>query len=125
MNSIIIDFGGQERGFKFGTWVIGELISDLHCSVEQVDKLLADNPIKVIPMLLFLSAKLYCKKEKQVIDFDVLDVHDWIADEGGLVSEKVVQILKAFNESTSKDVPEVKGDSKKKLTGKKTSLHSA
>ena len=76
-------------------------------------------------MLLFLSAKLYCKKEKQVIDFDVLDVHDWISDEGGLVNEKVVQILTAFNESTSKDVPEVKGTGKKKLTGKKTSLHSA
>ena len=117
MNEIVIDLGNTRQGFRFGTWVLGELQEHLNISVEEVEDKINKNPFKTLPLLFYYSAVLYNKHQKQPIDFEEHDVHNWIDQAGGFDSNPVMKILETFNNSMTKNAPEVKGDGKKKLTG--------
>lgn len=117
MNEIIVTIGKDRRGFKFGTWVLGELVEHLNCSVEDVEDKINSNPFRTLPLLFYYSAVLYKKSQKEEVDFTDVDVHDWIDTAGGFDSETVVKILDAFNKSMTKNTPKEEGEGKKKLTG--------
>lgn len=117
MNEIVIDLGNIRQGFKFGTWVLGELVEHLGCTVEDIEAKINDNPFKTLPLLFYYSAVLYNKHQKEPVNFEEHDVHHWIEIAGGFDSKPVVKILETFNKSMTKNAPKSEGDSKKKLTG--------
>jgi len=110
MNGYIqLEIGGKPRGFKFGLWVIGQIIDELNIGVEQFDEELQRNPIKSLTLLMYYSAFYNAIRKGEDADFNQLDVYDWIDETGGLGSETMVKFQTAFSESMTKDVPEVKG----------------
>ena len=117
MNEIIVTIGKERRGFRFGTWVLGELVDHLGCRVEDLEDKINGNPFKSIPLLFYYSAVLYKMAQKEEIDFAELDVHDWIETAGGFDSETVMKVITAFRVAMTKDTPEGKEGDKKKLTG--------
>lgn len=113
MNGYIqLQIGGKSRGFKFGLWVIGQLIDELKISVDQFDAEMQRNPIKTLALLMYYSAYYNTLKAKQEADFTMVDVYDWI-DEVGMGSDVIQQFQAAFVDSMSKDVPATTAKKKK------------
>ena len=121
MNTIVLEYGGETRGFTFGTWVIGQLIAHLNCTADDLEDHINKNPIMVIPLIIYYSAVLYNMEKEKPIDFKEFHVHDWIAADGGLGGKKSMQIMDSWIQASTRDVPVIEAeddqDDKKKLTG--------
>ena len=75
------------------------------------------NVLEFYHAVIYYSAINFCKKKKQEPYFDEDDVWDWI-DDVGLASKQLTDVIEAFNESITKDVPKEKAKKKTIKAGK-------
>jgi len=109
---IELEISGQIRGFKFGTYtfkLINELSGDK--SIEDVFELLSNSEkhsmtdrINFLRTFYFACAKHYTLSKKQIVDFDELEVSDWI-DEMGIqkTSDIMAELLKVYTDKNTKN----------------------
>ena len=117
MNRIKLKLKGREFDFTFGLGFLGELLDDLDMSMQDVGARIDKNPYKMIPFLMYRSAKYSCELEGKDFDYTILDFISWIEQEGGFTSKSVESFLVAFTNSMTKGVPveeEITDEPKKK-----------
>lgn len=110
---IEVEINGVTRGFKFGTYtfkLINELSGDK--SIEDVFELLSNSEkhsmtdrINFLRTFYFACAQHYTLSKKQKVDFDEIEVSDWI-DEMGIekTSDIMAQLLKVYTDKNTKNV---------------------
>ena len=117
MNRIKLKLKGREFDFTFGLGFLGELLDVLDISIDEVVGKLNRNPFKMIPFLMYRSAKYSFELEGKDFDYTILDFITWIEEEGGFTSKSVESFLVAFTNSMTKGVPveeEITDEPKKK-----------
>lgn len=107
MNYIEIEIGGKKRGFRFGLKVIGDCIKHQDQDPEQFLFSLAKNPFESVPVMLYFGAKYEVEKKGGVADFTLLDVYDWVEEEG-IGSDVIDGVAKVFMRSLYDNVPVLK-----------------
>jgi hypothetical protein len=102
----VFDFkvGGQDRGFKFGTYAFAIACDREKCSMDQLLDRIGINEGKKANLLsllnLFYGAAVhYAEHKKTPIDFGPSDVSDWL-DEVGLT-----ETMKMISEGLQQYVP--------------------
>ena len=117
MNRIKLKLKGREFDFTFGLGFLGELLDALDVSIDEVVGKLNRNPFKMIPFLMYSSAKYSYELRGEEADFTLFDFINWIEEEGGFTSKSVESFLVAFTNSMTKGVPveeEITDEPKKK-----------
>ena len=117
-----IDLKIKDRNisFWFGLGFLGELLDNQKLSVEDIFEKLQSNPFKIVPIMMYESAKYGFTREGKEIDFNLFELTDWISEEGIGSNNKITEgFLFAFNDSMTKNVPESKDESKKGVDVKK------
>lgn len=122
--NITLKISGRDLEFTFGLGFLGELLEETNLSIDEIVEKLNNNPFKMIPTLMFHSAKFAMERKGIAIDFNAFDMADMIDADGGVQCDNVKMFLKTFTDSMTKDIPEEKTVKrkapKKKLTGSKT-----
>ena len=98
-----IQFKGQERTVRFGSWVTSEF-------QKLVREKGSEATIELFAYIIFfgiiqgegLRAKYIAEDE---IGFDVFDCYDWIDEQGGLESDEVERIQKLYVKHNETNVP--------------------
>ena len=108
MNYIQIEIDGVKRGFKFGVWVLGELIKKEGLQIQSLHDSIESNPIEFYVNVMYYGALWNCSRSKTEPDFDKEDVFEWVDLLGGLGSEELLKIQEVFSQSVSGDVPKKK-----------------
>lgn len=108
MNYIQIEINGINRGFKFGVWVLGQLINKEGLKLDSIKEQVSSDPISFYVNVMYYSALWNCSRSKTEPDFDKEDVYEWIDDLGGIGSPELVKLQEVFSQSLSGDVPSKK-----------------
>jgi len=119
MRKITIKLNGKDILFRFGLGFLGDLLDDSGLTIDEIVRKLNENPFKIIPLMMYHSAKSAMEAEGKEIDFNKYDIADWIDDAGGISSPEVVDFLNAFTSSLVKNVP--KQDDSEEQKGEKKS----
>ena len=85
--------------------------------VDEVQGKIQKNPFKIVPLLMYHSAKYAQERVGKEPQYSLIDLTDVIDAGGGIRGEGVVKFLQAFTDSLLKGVPkepEVSGDGPKK-----------
>jgi len=117
MKKINLFIGGKYRDFYFGLGFLGNLLEKTGIEMHEIDAKIQGNPFKWIPEIMYYSLAFGYVRSNERPDFDAFDVAEWI-DEVGMDSEVVISFFTSFKQSLTKDVPEQKEQSKKKVTKK-------
>ena len=118
MDRITIEMEGTPRNFHFGTGFIGEVIEKLNIGFEQLQGAVNANPYKTIPVMLYESHRWACVVDNVECDMRLADMVTAIDAEGGVGGEKVLEFLRAFGKSRTKDVPAEAKKTRPKTTRK-------
>lgn len=105
MNVVRIKIADQEIDFAFGLGFLGEAFDDLDISFEEVQISLKKNPFKIVPSLMYHSAKYAKKRKKEEPDFTHDEMIDLIDSAGGVRSPGFLLFIQSFTESLLKGVP--------------------
>jgi hypothetical protein len=108
MRKIKIEIGKKEIGFRFGLAFVGELLDETDLSIDEVVNKMTKNPFKMVPLIMFYSAKNYYERAEQTMPFTRYELSDLIDDNGGVNSKEVIDFLNAFTASMNKGVPKEK-----------------
>ncbi len=93
---------GQTRGFKFGTYTF-KLINELAGTktVEDVFEGMKDGNVEFVSKFYYACAKHYALTKKIALDFEEVDVCDWIDDMGpdevGRITNELMRIYTSKN----------------------------
>lgn len=94
---------GQTRGFKFGTYTF-KLINELAGTktIEDVFEGMKDGNVDFVAKFYYACAKHYAMAKKTPVDFEEVDVCDWIDEMGAEEAGRITQeLMKTY---TSKNV---------------------
>jgi len=105
MNTIKLRIADKDLEFSFGLAFMGALLEETDLSIDEIVSKMSRNPFRMIPLIMFQSAKYALARKKLDIDFDIADMTDWIDISGGLANENVEKFMKEFTLSLTKDVP--------------------
>jgi hypothetical protein len=94
-----IEVSGRKRGFKFGTYQLSIVCELEKCSLSELSNKLRAANLSTVLNVLYAGAVSYCKSNKIDIDFEVVDVADWM-DEIGL--DQGMQIINKGLQSEDK-----------------------
>ena len=107
MNLREVELGGKKRKVRFGLKVIGDCIKHNNNDPAEFLGALATNPFETVPVVFYYGMKYDMDREGKKPDFDLLDVYEWLEEEG-LTSEKVDDVTRAFVKSLYDNVPAIK-----------------
>lgn len=110
-------FGGKDRGFKFDIKAIGNILKELEIGVEKLSEVMTNNPFAAYPVILTEGLKRNAEVSKSEMP-DPEEVIGWIENDG-ILSEGVLNIIKAFSDSIVSLLPEAKQPKTKGKTEKK------
>ena len=118
MNEIKLTINAREIVFSFGLGFIGALLEDTGESIEEAVDHLNRNPFYMVPKLMYLSAQYAKTRDGEELDFTMVELTDWIDQDGGVRNETIEKFLTSFTQSLAKGVPKQEGgdpgDPKKK-----------
>ena len=106
MNSITLTINKRELDFTFGLGFLGELLEQTDLSIDEVVLKLEKNPFKMLPTLMYESAKYALDRKGKEVDFTQHDFIDWIEADGGVMSKNSLKFYEGFVKGMTKDVPE-------------------
>lgn len=107
MNGYVkLPLGGKDRGFKFDIKAVGSVLKRLDVPVDNLSKAMTDNPFEVYPIIVIEGLKRNAEKSKADLP-DEDEVIEWI-EKDGILSENVLNIIKAFGDSIVSLLPESK-----------------
>ncbi len=125
INKITLDVLGK-TDFSFGLGFLGDLLDETNLTIDGIIDKLNKNPFKMIPVLMYQSAKYAAMRKGDDLLFKQYELMDWIDENGGVQNDGIVKFMDAFTKSLTKDVPkekevkQSKEEAKKKLTGELT-----
>ena len=96
---------------------LGDFLEEVNLSLEEVGKKMQKNPFKILPKMIYVSAKTETEIAGEDFDLTLKDVVEMIEKDGGISSEQVVKFINKWTESMTQGVPKSEaeeGDGKKK-----------
>ncbi len=108
MNYLKLNLGGKERGAKLGLLFLENLQKAENKNIQELFEEL-ENPARlpfVVPKFIYYSLITNCQMNGNDVDFTMVDVYDWIEEEG--ISNKdgsVVKFIDAFVKNMTKLFP--------------------
>lgn len=107
MNGYIkIDIGGKERGFYFRNKAIGNILAHFNTTITEVGFMIDNNPWRFFPIAFFYALSAFSEKEKEVVDYTIDDIEDWIDDKGGLKNDDFKKVINVFLVSIGVGLPQ-------------------
>lgn len=104
-----IEVNGVKRGFRFGTYTFAVATKEENCSITQLYERLGEGNLTAILNFLYAAAVSYQKHKKLPVDFDAVDVSDWL-DVIGL--EKSTNLITEGLKQPKNDLPPEKEGAK-------------
>lgn len=99
-----LPLAGKERGFKFDIKAMAEILKRLNVGFEGLNGIMTSNPFEAYPAIVYEGLKRNAeRKEETAPTFD--EVMDWVESDG-LLTENVLNIVKAFGESLESMLPQ-------------------
>lgn len=123
MTTLKLKIGERDLEFTFGLGFLGEILEETNLGIDEMMEKMDKNPFRMIPLLMYHSARFTLDLRGKKCDFALSDVIGWVEDLGGINSPEVIEFIEAYTKSLLKDVVNEKNmpkEAKKKLTGKKT-----
>ena len=105
MNVVRIKIADQEIDFAFGLGFLGEALDELNISINDIQDKLTRNPFKIVPSLMYHSAKYAKFRKKEDGGFTHDEMIDLIDSGGGVSQPGVILFLQSFTSSLIKGVP--------------------
>ncbi len=119
---IALNIGNKKLNCSLGLGFLGELLDATDMGIEEIGEKMQKNPFKLIPLMIYNSAKYAAELDGKEFDMTLRDVVQLLDANGGLGNKEVVRFIQKWTESMTKDVPDEEAvedskDVKKKLTG--------
>lgn len=113
-----LKLAGRDLKCVLGLGFIGELLEAIDLRIEEVGIKVDKNPFKMVPLLIYHSAKYTIEDlEGGEVDFKLTDVIKWVEESGGVGSSESIKFLQAFTKSMTHGVP--KNEDQKEEASKK------
>lgn len=101
IQEIKLNLGGKDRLFTFGLTFLGELMERYDpLTLEEIILKAVKFPAKYVPSLMFESLRNTTLMNKEVVDFEEIDIKIWLEQEESLGAEKITTFLTTFLETT-------------------------
>ena len=108
MKPISLDIGDRKFEFSFGLSFLGDLIEETELTIDEIVDRLTTNPFKMVPTMMYLSAKNAADRNGSNLDFSYHELVDIIDEAGGINQDAVEVFLSTFTKTLTKDVPKEK-----------------
>ena len=106
MNEVIVNMGGKDRILVFGLGSIGEIIDYLDTDLPGLGTKVINNPFKTIPAIVFYAHSYHVRRKKQIVDFSLMDVSQWIEDlDNTYANKQIEEAILVLLDSMRKFVP--------------------
>ena len=96
---------------------LGDFLEEVDLSLEEVGEKMGKNPFKLLPKMIFISAKSEAEMSGEEFDLSIKDVVEIIESDGGIASPQVTKFINEWTKSLTGGVPESpaqEGDGEKK-----------
>jgi hypothetical protein len=100
-----LKFGKQELSCSLGLMFLGDFLDDVDLSLEEVGEKMQKNPFRLLPKMIYISAKSEADINGDDFDLTLGDVIDMIEKDGGIASPQVVKFINKWTASLSGGVP--------------------
>ena len=85
---------------------LGDFLEEIDMSLEEVGEKMGKNPFKLLPKMIYLSAKTEADIKGDDFDYELKDIIDMIEKAGGLASPQVTKFVSKWTASLTDGVPE-------------------
>lgn len=96
---------------------LGDFLEEVDMSLEEVGDKMQKNPFRLLPKMIYISARSEADMNGEDFDLTLRDVVDLMEKDGGIASKQVVKFINAWTSSLTKGVPKSRaeeGDGEKK-----------
>lgn len=96
---------------------LGDFLDEVDLTIEEVGNKMQRNPFKLLPKMIFISARSEAEISGEEFDHTLKDVVKMIEDDGGISSPQVTKFITKWTDSMTGGVPKSEaeeGDSKPK-----------
>ena len=85
---------------------LGDFLEDVDMSLEEVGAKMAKNPFRLLPKMIYLSAKTEADILGKDFDYSLKDVIEMVEKDGGIASPQVTKFINTWTQSLTDGVPE-------------------
>lgn len=103
--TITLKFPKKELKCSLGLMFLGELLDAANLSIEEVGEKMQKNPFKLIPLMMFTSARVEAELKGDDFEMTQSDVIQLLESDGGIGSDNVTKFVNAFTKSMTGGVP--------------------
>lgn len=96
---------------------LGDFLEEVDMSLEEVGEKMQKNPFRLLPKMIFISARSEAEINGEDFDLKLKDVISLIEKDGGIASPQVTKFINTWTNSLTNGVPESpaeEGDKEKK-----------
>ena len=96
---------------------LGDFLEEVDLSLEEVGEKMQKNPFRLLPKMIYISARSEAEILSKDFDMTLKDVIELIEADGGIASPQVTKFINEWTKSLTNGVPESpaeEGDGKKK-----------
>jgi hypothetical protein len=103
--NITLKFAKRELKCSLGLLFLGEFLDDMDMSLEEVGEKMQKNPFRLLPKMIYISAKTEAEMNDEDFDLTLKDVVGLMEKDGGISSPQVVKFINAWTSSLTDGVP--------------------
>ena len=96
---------------------LGDFLEEVDLSLEEVGEKMQKNPFRLLPKMIYISARSEAEILSKEFDLTLKDVVEMIESDGGIASPEVTRFINEWTKSLTNGVPQSpaeEGDGKKK-----------
>ena len=108
--TITLKFKTRKLDCSLGLLFLGELLDDLDMSLEDIGEKMQKNPFRLVPKMIYISAKIEAEMGGDDFDLTLKDVVGLLEEDGGLGSPQVVKFINSWTASLTDGVPETEAE---------------
>jgi len=115
--TITLKFAEKELKCSLGLMFLGDFLDEVNLSLEEVGEKMQKNPFRLLPKMIYISAKTEAEMNGDDFDLTLKDVIEMIEKDGGISSKQVTKFINTWTTSLTAGVPKSEaeeGDGKKK-----------
>jgi hypothetical protein len=104
--NITLKFADKELQCSLGLMFLGELLDELDMSIEEVGDKMQKNPFRVLPKMIYTSAKVRAELSGESFEMTLGEVVEVIEKDGGIASKEVTRFVEEFVKSMNPGLPD-------------------
>jgi phosphoribosylformimino-5-aminoimidazole carboxamide ribonucleotide (ProFAR) isomerase len=117
--TITLKFPKKDLKCSLGLQFLGEFLDEVDLSLEDVGEKMQKNPFKLLPAMIYTSARVEAELSGEDFKMTKKDVIEVLESGGGISSPEIAKFINAWTDSLTSGVPksepaEEGGDSEKK-----------